>query len=42
MPVGEARVPFDVPSHKRVAYSQVFELRGYVAGSYSARVGLEY
>lgn len=42
MPLGEARIPFEVPAHGRAPYSTSFELRGWAAGSYSARVGFAY
>ncbi len=42
MPVGEARIPFEVPAYGRAPYSTSFELRGWAAGSYSARAGFAY
>lgn len=42
MPVSELQVPFEVPANGSAAYSQLFELQGYAAGSYSARVGFIY
>lgn len=42
MPIDELRLPFEVKGYSRKAYSTTFELRGYAAGSYSARVGFAY
>ena len=42
MPIDEAREPFAIPAQGRVPYARLFELEGYAAGVYSARVGVLY